>query len=161
MSNIQEIRVDDEVILQVLHDLEIRHNIICSSEGFEFGHVCKTVFRGKKADQSVVVKIGLTAEARREVLMNQAGYNEMRRIGAENYLPAPCEFIEFSDVPILVMGDCGENLFKLLQRSDDPDEIFKELASDGVLVKSTMKNKSRGGCRPGIYIQPGVYEPGT
>lgn len=115
----------------ILLRLKTQHGItLFLDKRIEFGHVCKTVFRANKSGQAVIVKIGLTEEARREVLMNRAGYDDMRRIGAASYLPSPCEFMEISGMPILVMEDCGENLFRRLQRSSNPIKVFKRIASE-------------------------------
>lgn len=125
-----EIMTKKQILAEILERLKNLYGIVCSDEEIKPGHMCETIFRARKNNRAVVVKIGLTRQAKKEVLMNKKGYDKIRKIGAVDYLPEPCEFVEIKDIPILIMGDCGENLFSLLQNSDEPNKIFDQLASE-------------------------------
>lgn len=119
-----------ETLLEILQWLKDKHEIACATDGFKWGHKCKTVFRANKLGQSLVVKIGLTSEAKREVLMNQEGYRGIREIGADKYLPHPCIIAKFRGVPILIMENCGENFFEMIKRANVPGTAYDNLAGE-------------------------------
>jgi len=115
-------------VQSVLRWLEDCQGITICGQEIKWGRV-KTIFKGTEGNRSVFVKIGITEEAKKEVLMNKNGYDKMREIGAGNYTPNP-RFVEFQGVPIIIMDDCGENLFDMLKGAVNPRSIFDRICEE-------------------------------
>ena len=91
------------------------------------GENCKTVYRARQGDRSLVVKIGYGELAQKEVEANWEGYINLRRIGAGDLLPNVLERYEVQDVPCILMEDCGPNFMDATRASPRPVECFSRL----------------------------------
>ncbi len=112
-------------------------------EPLTLGNVVSTVFRADRHGESLVVKIGLSERAATEVRMNCAGYEALQRIGASSLVPDPLEYVEFQDIPILIMEDCGPDFWHAVRASKDPAPLYGRLfwAMEPVYAKT----RQRGG----------------
>jgi len=112
---------------EVLLFLERQHGVICD-ERLTLGNVVSTVFRATQGVQRLVVKIGLTEFALREVEKNIAGYDEMRAIGAQELLPNPLiTTISYEGIPLILMEDCGLDFWHATQVAEHPVMLYEYL----------------------------------
>ncbi len=129
---------------EIKRHLSGSRRIVCG-ETLGLGNVVSTVFRASRGEERLVVKIGLSLRAAEEVRMNRAGYEALRRIGAESLIPEPLDFLEFEGCPILVMADCGPDFWRAVQTAPDPVRLYTQLFRDMEPVYSTTKRRGDGG----------------
>jgi len=102
--------------------------IVCDRENpLTLGNVCPWVFPAQQADMALVIKVGLSERAAQEVRMNQEGYENLKLIGASLLIPEPLQFIELYGVPVIIMGNCGEDFYHTVHQVPNPLEFYKYL----------------------------------
>lgn len=94
------------------------------------GNICKSVFRARRGDNHLVVKIGFTDIEKREIEFNRQGYEKMREIGASNLIPSPLEFISIGEVSLIVMQDCGLDFWHAVHEANDPARLYRRLTEE-------------------------------
>lgn len=104
------------------------HGIDCGKQ-LTLGNVVTTVFRARRGDEQLVVKIGLAESAEAEVRRNIEGYQNVRAIGAAELLPNPLEIFSYDDIPMLVMQDCGDDFWHAVRISKEPVELYRKLVT--------------------------------
>lgn len=119
----------DEEIVSILGKLE-GMGISCG-DVLSLGHVVSTIFTATQDGKKLVVKIGLSERAAREVRMNRDSYEKMRDIGALSLLPDPNYYIEIDGVPIIIMEHCGLDFWHAVHKSSHPEDLYQSLI-DGI-----------------------------
>ena len=122
----------------VMTELSRRHGITCGPS-LGLGNVVQTVFRARQGSQKLVVKIGVSPRAKKEIAMNWTGYQNMRNIGAQKLLPEPLQRIHIKGTPVIVMGDCGKDFWHAVQRTKNPGRLYRYLISQMMpIYESTL-----------------------
>ena len=128
---------------EVLYFLATTHQIVCK-ENLTLGNVVKTVFRATRGKDLLVVKIGLSDRAAKEVLLNRKGYDELRSIGAHRLLPNPLFNLDYKGVPVVIMEDCGPDFYHASRAERNPVTLFKQLVETMELVYSETRRPYSG-----------------
>lgn len=120
---------DISVLVSVFESLE-QVGIACDRENpLTLGNVCPWVFPAQQADTALVIKVGLSERAAQEVRMNQKGYENLKLIGASLLIPEPLQFVELHGVPIIIMGNCGEDFYHTVHRAPKPLKFYEYLTN--------------------------------
>lgn len=109
--------------------LSQRYNITFD-EQLTLGNVCKSVFRARLGQRSIVVKIGINSREKAEITQNQMGYKLMADIGVSSLIPEPLRVIQLEDVLVILMQDCGNDFWHSVQLSGDPIRLYRRLISE-------------------------------
>lgn len=130
-------------IKKVFDFLAQSRGIICA-ESLGLGNVVKTVFRATDGTRSLVVKIGLSERAAEEVRTNRKGYEALRGIGAVRIIPEPIFNLDFQNIPILVMGDCGPDFYHAVRQSKTPHALYLDLVQGMKPIYAETRQLSPG-----------------
>lgn len=122
------------------------HHVACG-EALTLGNVVNTIFRANDEWRNLVVKIGLTDRAITEIEMNKEGYKNMLAIGAGRLLPDPLIYLQFQEVPIIVMEDCGPDFWHAVNAEANPQSLYHKLTTDMESVYAATRHTGDGWSR--------------
>ncbi len=95
------------------------------------GNICNAVYKVQQEDGSpLVLKIGTTERTIAEIQMNIAGYQKLKNMGLNKFIPTIIGSQVSKDSAFVLLEYCGPNFITLLRQAQKPIQLFRRLITE-------------------------------